>query len=237
MKSIIHRNNTRTKHDMGWIKISASFRPDGESSRIHFGTMVNFDDAEIIPGEQHGFGFHPHTDMEIVSLILDGTMDHNDREGNNRLIKAPAIQAISSGSGILHNEVNGDNVPLNMLQIWFLPNKKGIKPNYGTLEFSESDFINKLKELVSPIKQNGKLNISQNVRLSIGQFKENKNISYKLNNINNGVYLMVLEGTVNFDNITLERRDAIAITETSEISIQTTEKDTKILIIEVDLQI
>lgn len=235
MKTIVHRNNTRSIHDMGWIKIAASFRPDLEVSRNYFGSMVNFDDAEIKSGEKEGFGFHPHTDMEIISLILEGTMDHKDREGNNGLIKSPAIQAITSGTGILHNEVNGASFPLNMLQIWFLPNKKGIKPNYGVLEFSETDFTDNLKELISPIAEDGKLKISQNVRLSLGQFKENKNIDYKLDNKNNGVYLMVLEGIVQFNNIILQKKDAVKITETENIFIKTIEKETKILIIEIGL--
>ncbi len=222
-------------HDMGWIKILASFRPDAENSRIHFGTLVNLDDAEIIPGEKNGFGFHPHKNMEIISLILDGTMDHKDRAGNNGLIVAPAVQAISSGTGILHNEVNGDDTPLNMLQIWFLPNEKGIEPNYGVLKFTESSFINELKEIVSPIPQKGKLTISQNVRLSIGQFQENTNLNYKLSEKNHGVYLLVLEGIALVDDTVLTRRDAIGVSETDDIIITTTEKNTKLLIIEVNL--
>ena len=234
MKTIVHKNNTRIPHDMGWIRIAASFRPDAESSRIHFGSMVNLDDAEIKPNEKYGFGFHPHRDMEIISLILNGTMDHRDKSGNNGLIKAPAVQAISSGTGIVHNEVNGDDTQLNMLQIWFLPNEKGLSPNYQTLEFTEASYINKLKEIVSPIPQDGKVSIAQNVRLSIGQFEENTVINYKLNGETHGAYIMVLEGSAHINGNTLSKRDAIGVSENPEITIQMIEENTKILVIEVN---
>ncbi len=220
---------------MGWIKINASFRPDAEPTRIRFGSLVNLDDAVIKPNEKEGFGFHPHRDMEIVSLILDGTMDHKDREGNDTIIKSPAIQTITSGAGIIHNEVNADDVPLNMLQIWFLPNEHGLAPNYSTLEFSVASFTNTLKEIISPIPEEGKVSIAQNVKISIGQYSDASIINYKLNNENHGVYIMVLEGRVIVDNTTLEKRDAIGVSEISNISIQTKGCNTKILVIEVAL--
>jgi len=220
---------------MGWINIQASFRPDAENSRIHFGSLVNLDDAVIKPNEKYGFGFHPHKDMEIVSLILEGTMDHKDRAGNDTLIKAPAVQTITSGTGITHNEVNGENSSLNMLQIWFLPNEKGLKPNYSTLEFSESSYSNTLKEILSPKPVKGSVSIAQNVRMSIAQYPEVSTINYTLNGVNRGVYIMVLEGRAFISNTALGKRDAIGIYEISGISFQTEEKNTKILVIEVEL--
>jgi len=220
---------------MGWININASLRPDAGSGRKHFGTMVNLDDAVINPSEKDGFGFHPHKDMEIVSLILEGIMDHKDLEGNDTLIKAPAVQIITSGTGIVHNEVNGDNTPLKMLQIWFLPKERGLKPNYSTLEFSEASYNNTLKEIVSPIIEEGKVSIAQNVRLSIGEYSETSNIEYKFNGDNHGAYIMVLNGRAIIENTILEERDAVGVFETQNISIQTKEMNTKILLIEVEL--
>jgi len=235
MKTIVHRNNTRVANGYGWINMEASFRPDGVKGRINFGSLVNLDDAWIRPGEKEGFGFHPHKDMEIVSLILEGTMDHKDRGGNNAMIKSPGLQAITSGTGIIHNEVNGENTPLNMLQIWFLPNENGLRPDYGALEFTHSSYTNSLKEIISPEKEDGKISISQNVRMSIGQFQESTSILYKLKGEKHGVYIMILEGSAKVGDVELKKRDAIGVSEIKALNFQTLENNSKILVIEVEL--
>jgi len=215
--------------------MESSFRPGAIPTRIHFGSMVNLDDAFIGAGEKEGFGFHPHKNMEIISLILKGTMDHKDHGGNNQMIKSPAVQGITSGTGIVHNEVNGDDIVLNMMQIWFLPNENGIPPNYAVLEFTEESCQNGFREIVSPNPSNDQISISQNVRMSIGEFDTDSIINYAMNGANKGAYIIVLEGSITVGEVELEKRDAIGVTETESVTINTTENQTMVLIIEVDV--
>ena len=199
---------------------------------MSFGLLRVFNDDIIAPGK--GFGMHQHDNMEVVSIVLKGSLEHKDSMGNHGIIKAGEVQRMSAGSGIFHSEFNpSDKENGHFLQIWIEPKKRGIKPSYEQKNFSDLE-KNKLHTIVSGDKNKNVLYIHQDAVFLMGNFDKNKTIEYNLKNSNHIAYVFVLEGEIEIDKNKIKTGDSAEITGANTIQIKTNEKS-NILVIEVPL--
>ncbi|MFZ1290906.1 MAG: pirin family protein [Melioribacteraceae bacterium] len=236
MNTIFHPANERGHFDHGWLKTyhSFSFASWYSPKKINFGKLRVLNDDTVEPNE--GFGKHPHENMEIVTIPLKGSLAHKDSMGHQENIKPNEVQVMSAGMGITHSEFNAsDSENVELLQIWIFPNRNGHTPRYNQKYFDPNERKNKLQIIVSPDKNADSLWLNQDTYFCLGDFEKKKIVSYKIHNSNNGVYIFVIEGKINVANETLNRRDALGISdmESFEISV---EEDSKILLIEVPMK-
>ena len=235
MKTILHKADSRGHADHGWLNSWHSFSFAGyhDPTRIHFGALRVLNDDTVAAGM--GFGKHPHDNMEIISIPLEGSLEHEDSTGTKAVIRKGDVQIMSAGTGIQHSEKNADrNSEVKFLQIWVFPEKKGIAPRYDQKTFDESALQNKMLTVVSPNGASGSVQINQQSWFSLGKLDAGKKVVYSLNNQGNGVYAFVLEGNVSINDVVLDRRDGLGITDTNELSITAT-TDAHILLMEVPM--
>ncbi len=235
MKKIIHRAEDRGKAEHGWLhtKFSFSFSEYYDPEKMGFGLLRVLNDDIVEPGK--GFGMHPHNNMEIITIILDGELQHKDSMGNGSVIKKNEVQVMSAGSGILHSEFNPSGTDkVSLLQIWIYPKEKNIKPRYDQKKFDPSERDNKIQTVVSGISKNGALYIHQDASLSLINLEKDLSIKYENFKKGNAIYLFLIDGQVQIDDEDLFRRDAVGINGTDEISILAKEKS-DILLIEVPM--
>jgi len=236
MKSVIHTAASRGFANHGWLKAahSFSFANYYNPERVHFGALRVLNDDIIDAGE--GFGTHPHDNMEIITIPLEGSLEHKDSMGNGSIINAGEIQNMSAGKGITHSEFN----PLadkagNLLQIWIFPKVKDITPRYGQLKYKHSDLKNSIVNFVSPQLDESKLWINQDAWISLSQPQKNTELDYKINFKGNGVYLFVIEGEVEVDGQILGRRDAAGLWDTEKVNIKS-KIDSFILLLDIPMK-
>ncbi|MEQ6167370.1 pirin family protein [Ekhidna sp. MALMAid0563] len=234
MKKTIHRADSRGTADFGWLKSrhTFSFGQYYNPDRVHFGMLRVLNDDVVKGGA--GFPTHPHDNMEIVSIPLKGALAHKDSTGTEKLINTGEVQIMSAGSGLTHSEYNGSKTDeVNFLQIWVFPKQEDIKPKYDQKVFESSDRANKIQTVVSPDDDQA-LWINQDAWFSLANVSERNNITYPLNKTGNGVYVFVIEGQVKVGEDTLEKRDAIGISEVDQFTVSAS-KDTELLFIEVPM--
>ena len=235
MNSSIIRSASRGGADHGWLqaKHSFSFAQFYDEKMIHFGELRVLNDDIIAPGM--GFGTHPHDNMEIITIPLSGAISHRDSTGGEGTIPAGDVQVMSAGSGVTHSEFNASKTEfLNLFQIWIFPDKKNVVPRYDQKSFDVKSLPNQFHLLVSPDARENSLMIHQQAFIKRGVFDAGSTISLAPENSGNGMYMMIIDGEINTANDTLQRRDAIAITEVSSIEIMAV-KATDILVIEVPM--
>jgi hypothetical protein len=235
MKKIIHKADSRGYFDYGWLKTYHTFSFSGyyDPDRVNFGMLRVLNDDAIEGGQ--GFGTHPHNDMEIITVPLEGALAHKDSTGSEGVIYPDEIQIMSAGTGILHSEFNhlsdGDS---KLLQLWIFPNKKGHKPRYDQKFFDSEERKNKFQFIVTPEKKVGNLWLNQDAYLSLTNLEKDKSLNYKIHTKGNGVYLFLIEGKITVNNEYLSKRDGIGIWDTEEFSI-TANEDSQVLLIEVPM--
>jgi redox-sensitive bicupin YhaK (pirin superfamily) len=236
MKTIIHKSENRGIADYGWLygRHSFSFAEYYDPKKIHFGKLRVLNDDIIQPGK--GFGMHPHENMEIISIPIYGSIEHKDNMGNGSIIKPNEIQIMSAGTGIMHSENNPSKIDEgNFLQIWIFPEINDINPRYDQMEFNEVDLKNQFKLLVTPEKNiENTVWINQKAFLSLGTFENDFITNYPINISGNGVYIFVIEGSIQIENEILNKRDAIGISEIDNVNILAKE-NSKVLLIEVPM--
>lgn len=237
MKTVIHRGNTRGFADHGWLQSYHTFSFAGyyNPERIHFGALRVLNDDAVKGGM--GFGAHPHDNMEIVSIPLEGALEHKDNTGRHKIINQHDVQIMSAGTGIEHSEFNASRTePVKFLQIWLFPKKRNIPPRYEQQTFDPAGRHNQLQLVVSPEENSGALLINQDAWFSLGKFDKGKSFDYtpKLNG--NGVYLLVLSGSLEAGGETLGARDAIAVSELEKLNVTTLE-DAEFLIMDLPMAV
>lgn len=233
MKQVI-KADSRGFFDYDWLKTyhSFSFSSYYDPARTRFGVLRVLNDDYIAGGQ--GFGLHPHNDMEIVSIILEGKLTHSDSKKNEHTSSRNGIQVMSAGSGIYHSEYNGSDADVcNLLQIWVFPDEKGREPRYGESQIDEEKIKDNPYLFVGPESSGANLWINQNAYFSMVE-TDTKEIDYKLYDSENGVYIFLIEGKVEVNETEIHRRDAVALTNEVDIKIKPMEKS-KVLIIEVPL--
>ncbi len=229
MKKVLHKADERGKAEFGWLhsRHSFSFGNYYNPDKINFGLLRVFNDDIVEPAQ--GFGTHPHNNMEIISIVLKGKLEHKDSMGNGSVINEGDVQVMSAGTGITHSEFNPSDVEeVNFLQIWIFPSQKDLNPRYDQKNFNLE--TNKLIKVVSGNKSDTSLFINQNAEIYRSKLEKNQKIDFMFSNKNNGAYLFVLEGSIKLDDKLLNKRDAIGIYDTDNFSFVSNENSELILI-------
>ena len=237
MNTVLHKANTRGSADHGWLKVNHtfSFANYHNPERMHFGVLRVLNDDSFSGGK--GFSTHPHDNMEIITIPLQGDLEHKDNMGNGTIIKSGDVQVMSAGTGITHSEFNASQeFDVKVLQIWLFPNKKNVTPRYDQQAIRDLEVKNEFSQILSPNEADQGVWIHQNAWFSVGAFSEKKSTEYTLNAENNGVYAFIIEGEATIEGQKLEKRDGFGIWDTASISI-TVEKDSRILLMEVPMTI
>jgi len=235
MTTILHKANTRGNANHGWLNSyhTFSFANYYNSERTNFGLLRVLNDDTVSAGM--GFGKHPHDNMEIVSIPLEGDLHHNDSTGRDKIIKQGDVQIMSAGSGIMHSEMNANkNKEVKFLQIWVFPEKRNIEPRYEQKTFSVEDRKNKLQTVVAPNDSNA-LWINQQAWFTLGNFDTNFSTTYTLHNNKNGVYAFLIKGSASINDVELNERDGLGISVTETLNIKAL-SDAEILLIEVPMK-
>ncbi len=229
---IIHQSETRGKANHGWLNSNHTFSFAGyyNPERMNFGALRVLNDDSVAPGM--GFGTHPHSDMEIVSIPLSGSLQHKDSEGNFGVIKKGEIQLMTAGTGVAHSEFNASNSEdVKFLQIWVIPKKFGVKPRYEQKEF---DFKkNELTLVVSPDGRDGSVTINQDAFFTIANLKNNE-VTYERKLEGNGVYIFVLRGEIEIDGQRFGTRDGVGLENFSSVNLKSS--DAEVLMMEVPMR-
>lgn len=195
--TVLHKAATRGHANHGWLNSyhTFSFANYYNPERLHFGALRVLNDDTVNGGM--GFGTHPHDNMEIISIPLEGDLEHKDSMGNTAVIRKGDVQVMSAGTGIYHSEYNKNKgEAVKFLQIWVYPNKKNVTPRYGQVTLNVEDRHNKLQQIVSPNADAEGVWINQDAWFSMGNLDKDVSVKYNLKNENNGVYVFVLKGDV-----------------------------------------
>ncbi|MHA3788923.1 pirin family protein [Flavobacterium hauense] len=236
--TVLHKASSRGHANHGWLDShhSFSFANYYNPDRMHFGVLRVLNDDRVDAGM--GFGTHPHDNMEIISIPLEGDLEHKDSMGNTAVIKKGDIQVMSAGTGIYHSEYNKNKDKLTkFLQIWVYPNKKNVTPRYDQIALNEADRHNNLQQILSPNANDEGVWIHQDAWFHLGKFDKDFTTDYKLKKSGNGIYAFVIKGDINIGNIQLNERDALGIWDTSEIKIAANTQDAELLLIEVPMSV
>lgn len=218
--TIVHKAETRGHANHGWLKSyhTFSFANYYNPERMHFGVLRVLNDDYVEAGM--GFGTHPHDNMEIISIPLEGDLEHKDSMGNVAVIKNGDVQVMSAGTGITHSEYNKNkNKAVKFLQIWVFPNKRNVTPRYGQISLNEKDRHNKLQQIVSPNEKDDGAWIHQNAWFHLGKFDKGVSADYKVKAKENGVYVFVLNGDIAVNGQKLGGRDGFGVWNTANLSI------------------
>jgi len=234
-KTILHKANTRGHANHGWLNAnhSFSFANYYDPTRVHFGALRVLNDDTIAPSQ--GFGRHPHNNMEIITIPLEGAIEHQDSMGHKEVIQSGDIQIMSAGTGIAHSEYNANkDKTLKLLQIWVIPKVHNVAPRYGQASFKKEDRINKLQQIVSPGPTDDGMWIHQDAWFHLGSLQKGFQTEYTFKKAGNGVYAFVIEGNVTINGVSLNKRDALGVTDTDKLSILA-DSDAELLLIEVPM--
>ncbi|GLB49085.1 hypothetical protein Y10_14530 [Neptunitalea sp. Y10] len=238
MKTIIHKADTRGHANHGWLDShhTFSFANYYNPERMNFGALRVLNDDNVAAGM--GFGTHPHDNMEIISIPLEGDLEHKDSMGNTTTIKEGDIQVMSAGTGVFHSEYNKNkDRAVKFLQIWVFPNQKNVTPRYDQITLSNTDTQNQLFQILSPNKEDDGVWVHQNAWFHLGTFDTDISETYNLKKPENGVYVFVLEGSATINGENLEKRDGFGIWDTDSFTINTKENNTRLLLMEVPMKL
>ncbi len=235
--TILHKAETRGDANHGWLhsRHTFSFANYYDPERVHFGALRVLNDDIVEAGM--GFGMHPHDNMEIISIPLEGDLEHKDSMGNVSLIKHGDVQVMSAGTGIYHSEYNKNKEqPVKFLQIWVIPNQKKVKPRYDQITLNLADRHNKLQQILSPNADDAGVWIYQNAWFHLGNFDKGVASEYNLRAKGNGVYAFILSGRVTINGQQLNARDGFGIWDIDTLSI-TADSDAEFLLMEVPMSV
>ena len=233
--TILHKAATRGHADHGWLNSYHSFSFAGyyDPKRTQFGVLRVLNDDVVAGGR--GFGSHPHDNMEIISIPLEGSLVHEDNMGHKEVVSAGEIQVMSTGSGVFHSEYNNSpDKPVKFLQIWLFPNRLNVTPRYDQIKIERRE--NRLQQLISPHMSEEGTWIYQDAWFFSGRFDKDKEFTYEKKRGGNGVYLFVIKGSWAVDGQKLESRDGLGITGADGIRLQSLEQGSEILIMDIPME-
>jgi quercetin 2,3-dioxygenase len=233
--TILHKADSRGKADHGWLNSyhSFSFASYYNPERMHFGVLRVLNDDTVSPGM--GFGTHPHDNMEIISIPLEGDLEHKDSMGNVTVIKHGDVQVMSAGSGIQHSEYNKNrDKTVKFLQIWVFPNKKNVTPRYDQITLNIYDRKNKFQQILSPDPDDEGVWIHQDAWFHMGKFEKGSAAEYVLKKKGNGVYVFVLSGNASVNGQSLNSRDGFGLWDIEKLNVQA-DTETEVLLMEVPM--
>ena len=221
--------------DHGWLKTyhSFSFANYFNPECMNFGVLRVLNDDFIAGGG--GFGTHPHDNMEIITIPFAGDLEHKDSMGNVGVIRQGDVQVMSAGTGILHSEYNKNaDVDVELFQIWVFPNQKNVTPRYDQISIQDLQTQNSWYQILSPNPDDQGVWIHQDAWFHLGDFSEATSLDYTLKKEDNGLYIMVIEGSATVSGETLNRRDALGLSEVQNIPFEVA-ADSKILLMEIPM--
>lgn len=234
--SVIHKADSRGKADHGWLlsNHTFSFANYHNPERMHFGVLRVLNDDQVEAGR--GFGTHPHDNMEIISIPLEGDLEHKDSMGNTAVIQSGDIQAMSAGTGIMHSEFNKNKDSLvKFLQIWVYPKKRNVTPRYDQITLDKTKSKNTFQQILSPNADDEGVWIHQDAWFHLGNFDNTIESHYQIKKKGNGVYAFILKGSAEIAGEKLEERDGFGIWDISELHIKATADGTEILLMDVPM--
>lgn len=240
MKTILHKAAERGHANHGWLQAnhSFSFANYFDKEKIQFGALRVLNDDTI--GPKMGFGTHPHDNMEIITIPFSGVLKHRDSMTDDWQQVLPGeVQVMSAGTGVHHSEINGsDEMSLSLFQIWIIPNQQNVVPRYGQKRFEPEARKNKLQLLVTSMDDphTESLKIHQDARLSRIDLDDGMTFKYTLKSEQHGVYVMLISGSLTIGNETLQKRDALGISQTNHFSVLASDAS-EILFIEVPMHV
>lgn len=237
MNTVLHKSDTRGNANHGWLKSrhTFSFANYYNPERMHFGVLRVLNDDIVAPGM--GFAKHPHDNMEIISIPLDGDLEHKDSMGNVAVIRKGDVQVMSAGTGVYHSEFNRNkDQEVKFLQIWVFPNKKDVTPRYDQISIREVEKNNEFYQILSPNRDDQGVWIHQDAWFSLGNFDQEKETTYTLNKPGNGVYLFVLEGSIKVEGQELSKRDGFGMWDVTSFNMKAIEKS-RVLLMEVPMSV
>ncbi|MEO6488462.1 MAG: pirin family protein, partial [Ferruginibacter sp.] len=209
MKIAIQKASERGTANHGWLnaKYYFSFSNYHNPEKVHFGALRVLNDDIVAGGG--GFPPHPHDNMEIVTIPLTGALAHKDNSGGAGIIKAGDVQIMSAGTGVQHSEVNESKTEsVNLFQLWVFPKERNIKPRYDQRTFDINDRVNKWQVVVSPKEEDKALWINQDSVFALTKLEAGRSLNYENSFKGNGVYLVVIKGSVKINDTILDKRDA-----------------------------
>lgn len=236
--TVLHKAETRGNANHGWLNSyhTFSFANYYNPERMNFGVLRVLNDDTVMGGK--GFGTHPHDNMEIISIPLEGDLEHKDSMGNVAVIRNGDIQVMSAGTGIRHSEYNKNvDKTVKFLQIWVFPNKRNVTPRYDQITLKLADRKNKLQQILSPNPNDEGVWIHQNAWFHLGTFDKGFKTQYRIKGgSGNGVYAFVLNGNITINGQTLGARDGFGVWDVAQLDIQADSK-AELLLMEVPMQI
>ncbi|BAU29535.1 hypothetical protein DFP93_11939 [Aneurinibacillus soli] len=218
----IYPAESRFTANHGWLQTSHSFSFADyyDPNNLQFGPLRVLNDDFVAP--DNGFGAHPHRDMEIVSIVLKGQLKHQDSTGGSEVLRPGEIQRMTAGTGVVHSEFNpSDTEEVNFLQLWFMPEARGLTPSYEQKAYDQAAMKNKLLPVVSNrIKSDNIAFIHQDLTLYLSEVEANQTVSFQ-QEANRRIFLFVIEGALTLNGQTrMNKRDSARITEVSDLKIE-----------------
>jgi redox-sensitive bicupin YhaK (pirin superfamily) len=255
--TVLHKAASRGHADHGWLESyqSFSFADYYNPERVRFGTLRVLNDDRVDGGK--GFGSHPHDNMEIISIPLEGSLVHEDNLGNKRVVGKGEVQVMSTGKGVFHSEYNNSpSQPAKFLQIWVFPNRLNVTPRYDQFRRDPEKEHNQLQTIISPAPATTTgLNgpeppagnplpmssaagtwIYQDAWFQIGRFDKGKALNYQRHQPGNGIYVFVISGSFQMGDQVLNTRDGLGIDGQDRITATAGDNDSEILLMEIPMQ-
>ncbi len=233
--TLIHKANTRGHANHGWLDAHHTFSFAGyyDPNRVQFGVLRVLNDDIIAPGM--GFGTHPHDNMEIITIPLEGDLAHKDSMGNTEVIKFGDVQVMSAGTGIQHSEFNPNHDQrTNLLQIWVFPKYRNVAPRYEQITLNVADRHNQFQQVLSPSADDAGVWIHQDAWFHMSNMDAGTTLEYNRKLEGNGLYVFVIKGSVKVNGEQLEKRDGMGITDFEKVHFKAT-TDAEVLLMEVPM--
>jgi redox-sensitive bicupin YhaK (pirin superfamily) len=237
MKTVIHRADTRGHANHGWLNThhTFSFANYYNPERMHFGVLRVLNDDQVAPGR--GFATHPHDNMEIISIPLEGDLEHKDSMGNVAVIRQGDVQVMSAGTGVFHSEYNRNkDQAVKFLQIWMFPREKNVTPRYDQISIRDLARENEFYQVLSPNADDEGVWVHQDAWFHLGDFKAGASTTYALKKPGNGAYLFVLEGNVSVEGQELGARDGLGLWDTDQFTLNAS-SDARVLLMDVPMTV
>ncbi|MGH9945047.1 MAG: pirin family protein [Pyrinomonadaceae bacterium] len=215
----IRRAGERGHVNLGWLDThhTFSFGDYYDPRFMGFRALRVINEDWVQPGR--GFPTHPHRDMEIITYVLAGALEHRDSMGTGSVIRPGEVQRMSAGSGVTHSEYNGSkDEPVHLLQIWLVPNERGIRPSYEQKAYGVEEKRGRLRLVASPDGGDGSVTIQQDARLYAGVLAAGEEVSHTLG-AGRHAWVQVARGAVEVNGQALEQSDGAAISDETEIKI------------------
>ena len=216
----VRHSSDRGHFDHGWLDTfhTFSFSRYYDPAHMAFRALRVINEDRVAPGR--GFGTHPHEDMEIVTYVLEGALEHRDSLGTGSTIRPGELQRMTAGTGITHSEFNPSATePIHLYQIWLMPEREGLQPSYEQKAFPESERRNQLRLVASPDGHEGSLSIRQDAQLYLGTLDPGHEVAHTIA-AGRHAWLQVLRGEVSLNGQSLSDGDGAAISDESSVLIR-----------------